>query len=87
MLSNNVAFKATRNSLLEQAPVNFRLDDSASSVCGAGRVDHVRLVRLCQSPQFIRETLSGDDDNNEWARIDNGTIQAAEEYGRYGHCP
>lgn len=36
--------------------------------------------------QFIRDTLNGSDDDNEWARIVTAIIQTAEAHGRCGHC-
>ncbi|TWT51729.1 hypothetical protein KOR42_34160 [Thalassoglobus neptunius] len=39
-----------------------------------------------KSLQFIRETLNGNDDDNEWARKVSATIETAEEHGRCGHC-
>ncbi|TWT60977.1 hypothetical protein [Rubinisphaera italica] len=36
--------------------------------------------------QFIRQTLNGEDDNNEWSRPVTATIQNAKEHGRCGHC-
>ena len=39
-----------------------------------------------KSLQFIRETLDGKDDNNEWARQVSATIQPAGEHGSCGFC-
>lgn len=39
-----------------------------------------------KSFQFIRETLDGKDDNNEWARQVSATIQPAGEHVRCCHC-
>lgn len=36
--------------------------------------------------QFIRQTLNGEDDNNEWSRPVIATIQSAKEHGRCDHC-
>ena len=36
--------------------------------------------------QFIRETLVGDGDNNEFARQVKATIQSPEEHGRCQYC-
>ena len=35
---------------------------------------------------FVRETLNGEDDNNEFARQVKATIQSPEEHGRCQHC-
>lgn len=39
-----------------------------------------------KSLQFIRETLNGDDDNNDWAGPVTATIQSTEEHGRCSYC-
>ena len=36
--------------------------------------------------EFIRATLNGEDDDNEWARSVTANIQTPEEHGRCGLC-
>ncbi|MBI2481290.1 MAG: hypothetical protein HYV60_22410 [Planctomycetia bacterium] len=36
--------------------------------------------------QFVEQTLRGEDDCNEWARLVQPTLQTAAEHGRCLHC-
>jgi hypothetical protein len=38
------------------------------------------------SLRYLRETIDGKDDNNEWARSVNPILQSPEEHGRCGFC-
>ena len=52
-----------------------QLESITFSWCDASRAE-----------QFIHETLNGKDDNNEWARKVQATIQQPDEHGRCQHC-